>query len=128
VAVAALVTWHVGHDQARGAAAEASIPAHARLETFSVLTRLPAGRRLAPDLVATLIRRWFPARRTLVPTARLSREIVERCQDAGVTGGAVYDALIGLTATEAGLTLLTRDARAKETYRRLAVPFELPRQ
>jgi hypothetical protein len=127
VAVAALATWHVGHDDARKAAAAASIPAHARLETFSVLSRLPAGRRIDPDLVATLIRRWFPARRTLVPTARLSREIVERCQDAGVTGGAVYDALVGLTATEAGLTLVTRDARAQETYRRLAVPFELPR-
>jgi predicted nucleic acid-binding protein len=33
-----------------------------------------------------------------------------------IAGGAVYDALVGLAAADHGLTLATRDARAKPTY------------
>jgi hypothetical protein len=72
-----------------------------------------------------LYERWFPAGRVLVPSARLSRTVVERCSDADVTGGAVYDALVGLTAAESECTLLTRDHRALRTYRRLGLGAEL---
>ena len=34
----------------------------------------------------------------------------------GITGGAVYDALVGLAAVEHGVELATRDARARATY------------
>ncbi|MEO8968055.1 MAG: hypothetical protein ABI355_10595 [Solirubrobacteraceae bacterium] len=44
---------------------------------------------------------------------------------AGVAGGAVYDALVGAAAREHDLPLVTRDQRAAETYRALAVRFEL---
>jgi predicted nucleic acid-binding protein len=125
VAVAALAAWHVGHEQARRAAADAAIPAHARLETYSVLTRMPPPHRLVPSVVAHLLERWFPADETLVPSPELSRSVVERCRDRGVEGGAVYDALVGLTAAESAVTLLTRDERAARTYRRLEIDFEL---
>ena len=36
-----------------------------------------------------------------------------------IAGGAVYDALIAMTATKAGGTLLTRDRRAASTYEQL---------
>ena len=38
-----------------------------------------------------------------------------------VVGGAVYDALVGWVARCAELPLLTRDARALPTYRRLGI-------
>jgi hypothetical protein len=103
------------------------IPAHARIETYSVLTRMPPPHRLAPAVVAELLERWFPGRRTIVPSRRLSREIVKRCGENGVDGGAVYDALIGLTAAEAGVPLMTRDLRAARTYHRLDVDVDVIR-
>jgi toxin FitB len=44
---------------------------------------------------------------------------------AGVAGGAVYDGLIASAAKEAGLLLVSCDARAAATYRALGVEFEL---
>jgi toxin FitB len=35
---------------------------------------------------------------------------------AGIPGGAVYDALVGLAAAQHGAHLATRDARAVGTY------------
>lgn len=125
VAVAALATWHTAHEQARKAAAGAPIPAHARLEAYSVLTRMPPPHRLTPDVAADLLGRRFPARLTLVPSSRLSRGVVERCRAVGVAGGAVYDALVALTAAEARRKLVTRDARAARTYSRLGVDYDL---
>jgi hypothetical protein len=119
------VTWHEAHDDARAAASGAAIPAHARLETYSVLTRLPPPHRLEATLVAHLLDAWFPADRALAPSAALGRELVRRCADAGVQGGAVYDALVGLSVAEAGGTLLTRDHRATRTYRRPGVTFDV---
>lgn len=86
-----------------------------------MLTRLPLPHRVAPALVADLLESWFPADRTLVPSARLSRAVVRRCTEAGIDGGAVYDALVGLTVVEARRTLVTLDERAARTYRLLGV-------
>jgi hypothetical protein len=127
VAVAALASWHEAHEPARRAAAGAAIPAHARLETYSVLTRMPPPHRLAPTLVAELLERWFPSERTVVPSAALATGIVGRCSELGIDGGAVYDALVGLTAIETGMRLITSDVRAVRTYRRLDVEVELIR-
>lgn len=44
---------------------------------------------------------------------------------ARIGGGAVYDALVALTAREASATLLTADRRAITTYRLLMVDHEL---
>jgi predicted nucleic acid-binding protein len=43
----------------------------------------------------------------------------------GVTGGAVYDALIAATVKHAGAKLLTRDRRALRTYQVIGVDHEL---
>lgn len=127
VAVAALASWHEAHRSSRRAAAGAVIPAHARIETYSVLTRLPPPHRLASDVAAELVGRRFPHSDTIVPSPRLSRSVVERCSRLGLHGGAVYDALVALTAAESEHTLLTRDERAAETYDRLGVAFDLLR-
>lgn len=91
VAVAALAGWHAAHEAARRLAADAAIPAHARLETYSVLTRLPSPHRFAPDVAARLLERWFPPDEVLVPSDELSRTVVERCLESGIDGGAVND-------------------------------------
>lgn len=49
--------------------------------------------------------------------ARLIDELVQR----GISGGATYDALIGVTAKAAGATLHTCDRRARLVYERLGV-------
>jgi predicted nucleic acid-binding protein len=60
-----------------------------------------------------------------LPSKRLTHAVVARCSERQIFGGAVYDALVGLTAAEAGATLLTRDKRAARAYERLAVVYEL---
>ena len=86
---------------------------------------MPAPHRLAPDVVDELLERWFPAERIIVASVDLSRAIVHRCRERGIGGGAVYDALIGLAAAEAGQMLVTRDGRAARSYVRLDVRHEL---
>jgi hypothetical protein len=86
---------------------------------------MPPPHRLAPAVVARLLEDWFPADETLAPSDPLSRGVVGRCSAHHVAGGAVYDALVGLTAAEADVLLVTRDARAARTYAQLDVPFEL---
>jgi toxin FitB len=42
-----------------------------------------------------------------------------------ISGGAVYDGLVGLTAREHGLRLVTRDARAVSTYALIGVETQI---
>ncbi len=44
------------------------------------------------------------------------RACLRRAVDAGLRGGALYDALIAATAREHGATLLSADQRAREAY------------
>ena len=86
---------------------------------------MPPPHRLAPAVVVQLLGRWFPREATLAPSADLSRVAVERCSEHDISGGAVYDAVVALTAAEAGAVVVTRDRRAAATYGRLGVAFEL---
>jgi len=96
---------------------------HAAFETFSILTRLPAPARRSPGAVARLITHNFPATRFLSDHA--ATKLLARLGPLGIAGGAVYDALVGAAAVQHELTLMTRDRRAADTYRRLNVKFEL---
>jgi predicted nucleic acid-binding protein len=73
--------------------------------------------------VARVLSVSFPASRFL--GARAAAALLAELDGAGVAGGAVYDALVGATAREHGLTLATRDHRALDTYRALDVEVEL---
>jgi toxin FitB len=86
---------------------------------------MPPAHRLAPTIAAELLDGWFPHEETLAPSAELVRGVVRLCSERGVAGGAVYDALVALTAREADALLLTRDARAARSYERVGVRFEL---
>jgi len=127
VAVPLVVVDHTHHPQTarRVRGKRLGLCGHASFETFSVLTRLPAPLRRPPAVVAAILRSTFPSSKFLGPdaAAALAGELGEK----GLAGGAVYDALVGATALEHGIKLLTRDARASETYLLLGVDFELLR-
>lgn len=125
VAVALAVADHRHHEATFEVLADRrlGLAGHAAFETFSVLTRLPPPARRTPTAVARLLAANFPHNRFLGADA--TAELLATLHRDGVAGGAVYDALVGATAVEHGLTLATRDRRALETYRALAVNVEL---
>jgi len=96
---------------------------HAAFETFSVLTRLPPPGRLTPQAAQRLIEVNFPQSRFLSPKG--SAVLVARLAASGVSGGAVYDALVAAAAAEHGLRLVSRDARAAGTYRAMGAELEM---
>ncbi len=121
VAIALVVQDHEAHaaalDTVRGR--RLGLAGHAWFETYSVMTRLPAGQRRSPADAARVITGNFPASVFLGAgeAAALGAELAR----LGISGGAIYDALIAAAAREHGLPLLSRDARAKATYEALGV-------
>ena len=124
-AVPLVLASHRGHESVRRYADGWSVrlPAHAHLETFSVLTRLPGDARLTGADAETLIADRFGA--PIHPSEARATALLATLVGAGVVGGAVYDGLIGLTAHDAGLRLVTRDRRAVPTLLALGVEHEL---
>lgn len=116
VAVAAFGEWHELNEAARAVLDDgAAIPDHALLETYSVLTAFPPPHR-AP---AGVVDRWLDSRFARIlppPTAAQQRALVRRLAAAGRVGGAIYDALVALTALRAGAALVTADRRAAALY------------
>jgi predicted nucleic acid-binding protein len=96
-----------------------ALAGHALAETYSVLTRLPRTSRVEPLDVARVLRARFAA--PLLLSAELSARIPEVLAELDVSGGAVYDALVGLAAREHECALATLDRRAGDTYRTLGV-------
>lgn len=92
---------------------------HAAFETYSVLTRLPPPARRTPEAIGRLLARNFPHTCFLPPD--VAGRLLARLPEAGISGGSVYDALVGATAAAAGVPLVTRDRRALGTYRALDV-------
>jgi predicted nucleic acid-binding protein len=124
VVVAGFASWHEGHADSAAALRRApKIPAHALIETYSVLTRLPPPHRAQPALVAGFLAKTFGDRPLALPPAEHVR-LVELCASLGMAGGSVHDALIAMTVKHARGKLLTRDRRATLTYERLGVAYE----
>lgn len=123
--VAGLSAWHEQHEIAAEALASVTaLPAHVIVESYSVLTRLPAGlavpARVAAEVLASRFRdgplRLADAGRGL---------LLDTLAAAGVFGGASYDGIVALEACAHGQQLLTLDRRAQETYRRLGASFKV---
>jgi len=126
VLVAAFSSWHESHPAASRALGRLdAVVAHCLLETYSVLTRLPAPHRMAPDIVSTYLQATYGRRRVLGLSPDEQRKLVTTCVAQGLAGGAVYDAMIGATCVRARATLLTLDVRARQTYLALGVDHEL---
>jgi len=109
--VAAVCSWHERHavvaaDVERRLATRGSrlaIPAHALVEAYAVLTRLPAPHRVAPADAWALLEANFvkPAE-----VMALEAALLARLAAAGTGGGRTYDALIAEQAAIAGADVL----------------------
>ncbi len=124
-AIALIVEDHEAHtvtlEAVRGH--RLGLAGHAWFETYSVLTRLPGALRRSPADVAALLAHDFPASVFLAreDAAELGPEMAR----LGITGGAVYDALVGATARQHGRLLVSGDARARGVYEALGVRLRL---
>jgi hypothetical protein len=92
--------------------------AHCVVETYSVLTRLPAPHRIAAQVASSYLRVAFAKHALLALPPSEHRALVETCATNGLSGGAIYDALIGAACARL-------DARARQTYALLGVDHEM---
>jgi len=124
-AVALVVEDHEAHaatlEAVRGR--RLGLAGHAWFETYSVLTRLPGSRRRSPVDVIRILAHDFPASAFLAEDAavELGRDLVR----LGISGGAVYDALVGAAARQHRLKLVSNDLRARPVYEALGVAIEI---
>jgi toxin FitB len=133
--VAAVCAWHRHHDatrreiERRDAAGEKLVlAAHSLAEAFSVLTRLPEPHRLRPDDALALIEANWGETRLVALAATDYRATLRRCRDAGIGGGAVYDALIAASARKARVaTLVTWDVEGFERFLEDELAVRAPR-
>ena len=95
VAVAALDAAHAAHLPCRAAVQRyaPSLSGHAAFETFSVLTRMPGQLAVDGPAAASIIARVFTNICWLEQPQ--ASELLLRLGPVGITGGAVYDALVG---------------------------------
>ena len=112
--IALLFNWHQSHSptlaeyETRRRRKEVPvIPAHALLESFSVMTRLPAGKGLYPGDARNLLAGNFAAAAEVpdLPGA-ICWETIEELTLRRIAGGIVYDAVIARSAHQAGARML----------------------
>lgn len=116
VVVAGFASWHERHDAAREVLdGGPRLVAHATLEAYSVLTRLPPPHRAPAEIVVEFLRRRFPEP-YLAPQDTTYRALIVELASSRIVGGACYDALIAKTAAGHNATLITCDGRAAGTY------------
>ena len=125
VLVAAHLAQHPRHVAALDAINETvdCVPAHALVECYSVLTRLPGPDRLDGRAVAASLNvlELVP----LVLPARQHVRTIEVLAAAGIHGGAIYDGLVAATAHHHGCTLISLDQRARATYDVVGVGYAI---
>jgi predicted nucleic acid-binding protein len=124
VVIAAFATWHEHHALARKAmSSQPRLVAHAAVESYSVLTRLPPPHRAHPSIVYAFITERFTE-----PFLTLSeagyQELLATLGAGRILGGPAYDALIAFTAAEHQATLLSLDRRATATYEAFGAAVE----
>ena len=112
--VAAVCSWHERHavvaaeiERRLDARGRLAIPAHALVEAYAVLTRLPAPHRVAPaDAWALLAANFVEPAEVVALEGPAHAALLARLAEAGTGGGRTYDALIAEQATVAGADVL----------------------
>jgi predicted nucleic acid-binding protein len=118
--VAAVCTWHEQHVAAvaeierrfdRGG--RLAVAAHALVETYAVLTRLPAPHRLAPADAWALVKANFVEPASVIALSGQAHvTLLSGLATQGIAGGRSYDAVIAACARQARVdTLLTFNPR-----------------
>ena len=100
--VALVSSWHEHHartveslERRLRAGAKIVVPAHALLEAYAVLTRLPAPNRLSPgDAIEVLRENFEKNARTVSLDADEYWALLRAAPTAGLYGGRIYDAVI----------------------------------
>jgi predicted nucleic acid-binding protein len=124
VLIAAIMTWHTEHVPASAAVGKALasregvvIPAHALLEAYSVMTRLPPPHRAGcAEVVAVLRKNFSSVAIAPFPVSGLW-ELLDDLAAEDLGGGITYDAAILAAAESAGATtLLTLNSRHFERF------------
>lgn len=127
VVVPSILGWHTQHQTCRDAVnGVRALPAQALVESFRVLTAVPApeGRTISPAAAVRALEGDFPDP-PFILAARGYGDALRRLVENGLRSGAIFDAVIGMTTVAAGARLLTRDQRAITTYRAVGAEFEL---
>jgi predicted nucleic acid-binding protein len=126
VAVAAALPWHEAHTAARSLVSrlKTRLIAQVGIETYSVLTRLPPPQRVPASLAWRYLRETFVLPPLVLGPAGYVG-LIDVAAAERIVGGAVYDALVAATASEAGATLLTLDRRAATTYQLVNADYRL---
>jgi predicted nucleic acid-binding protein len=107
--VAAVCGWHERHavvaaeiERRLDAGCRLAVPAHALIESYAVLTRLPAPSRLAPaDAWALLAANFVEPADVVALPGGAHAALLGRLAAAGTGGGRTYDALIAEQAVKA---------------------------
>jgi predicted nucleic acid-binding protein len=110
VLVAALVEPHPEHQRAlawltkgRSRATELVISSHTLAELYAVLSKLPVSPKITPGLAWRLIHESVEPMVSLVPLSSSDYlATIKYMSDLGLSGGAVYDALIVKAAQKSG--------------------------
>jgi predicted nucleic acid-binding protein len=106
--VAAVCAWHEHHDRAareiegrfrRGETMLIAGPA--LIESYSVLTRLPAPHRLSPADAVALLDANFMRAKIIALDGRSYVALLRRAADDGIAGGQTYDAVIATCVLKA---------------------------
>jgi predicted nucleic acid-binding protein len=123
--IAAFASWHENHADARRVLdGGLRLIEHCALETYSVLTRLPAPHRISGEVVREFMASRFP-QPFLKLSARAYKDFILGLPDHDVTGGAAYDALVAATAAACGAVLVSCDRRALPVYERYGVRIQI---
>lgn len=122
VVVAALGQWHPAHEASRAAIAggERRLVGHVAFEAASVLSRMPEPYRMMPTVVMDALDR-ISTSPWLALDAASQHACLRRAVAEGLSGGALYDALIAATAREHGARLISADRRARDAYEAMGV-------
>lgn len=125
VVVAGLSTWHNDHGIALPILADHPIGIqHVITESYAVMTRLPKGRGIAPNIALRSLRSAFGTDRLTLNPIELD-DLLDRLASSGVSGGATYDAVVAETARIGNTELVSLDARAVQTYEAVGVRYRL---
>lgn len=118
VTVAAVIAWHERHKEAAAAIETALarkaliLPAQVLVESYAILTRLPAQHRLTHADAFHLLRSSFSAARVTGPRTRDTWSAIRRWSVVPIGGNETYDAMIIDAAREAGAKMLLTFRRA----------------
>jgi toxin FitB len=125
VLIPALQVGHPNHEEARKVLSRGQlrITGHVALETFAAMTSAGYKPRTSPSAAAAAIAQLDASPLTLSSQGYV--DLIEKAGEASFTGGAIYDALIAITAAQHGARLISRDKRAAVTYKTLGVDLEM---